>query len=400
MPELILRLALPDRSPVSLRLAKDSTVLALGEVTVSSWDLAGRPYALVRESGTYRRGLDGGLLHKREATAGEPRVRERLSALQGSGVIEAARREAEGVLEVVEQTASGQPPREAAVRRLRTIVSMDALALARDAERFLEASGPVGILPPDQYLALVVRLTEGCSWNQCTFCSLYREIPFRVKSPEQLTRHLADLQRYFGPSIVLRRSIFLGDANALCLAQEQLLPRLRRVRETFPRLAFHGFVDAWTGHRRTAGEWRELARLGLRRVYVGLETGHPDLLAWLGKAGHPDDAILLVRELHSAGISAGVIVLLGAGGLRFETGHLVDTVAALDRMELRASDLLFFSEFVDAPDHGSRAAGDAALAPLDDTGCARQRAAILTALGTGARRGPRAASYDLREFVY
>ena len=40
---------------------------------------------------------------------------------------------------------------------------------------------PVGILPPDQYLALVVQATRGCAFNTCTFCDLYRD-GYRVKS--------------------------------------------------------------------------------------------------------------------------------------------------------------------------------------------------------------------------
>ena len=61
------------------------------------------------------------------------------------------------------------------------------------------ASGPVGILPPDQYLSLVVRVTEGCSWNACTFCSLYRNVPFRAKSPGELRAHLAALDSLLRP---------------------------------------------------------------------------------------------------------------------------------------------------------------------------------------------------------
>ena len=58
----LLRLALPDGRPATLLLGEASTVLSAGDALVSSWDLSGRPYALVRETGTYRRGLDGGLL--------------------------------------------------------------------------------------------------------------------------------------------------------------------------------------------------------------------------------------------------------------------------------------------------------------------------------------------------
>ena len=73
-----LRLAWPDGRGATLLVGDASTVLAVGDTVVSSWDLAGRPYALVRESGTWRRGLDGRFLHKRGATSDGPRVRERV----------------------------------------------------------------------------------------------------------------------------------------------------------------------------------------------------------------------------------------------------------------------------------------------------------------------------------
>ena len=94
----LLRFALPDGRPATLLLGEASTVLSVDDALVSSWDLAGRPYALVRETGTYRRGLDGRLLWKREATADGPRLRRRLSAAEGEPVVEAARRDAEAAL--------------------------------------------------------------------------------------------------------------------------------------------------------------------------------------------------------------------------------------------------------------------------------------------------------------
>ena len=94
----VLRFALPDGRPATLLVGEVSTVLSIDDALVSSWDLAGRPYALVRDTGTYRRGLDGRLLWKREATADGPRLRQRLSAMEGEPVVEAARRDAEAAL--------------------------------------------------------------------------------------------------------------------------------------------------------------------------------------------------------------------------------------------------------------------------------------------------------------
>jgi hypothetical protein len=406
LPDPILRLFLPDGRPATLRLGEASTVLAVGDGIVSSWDLAGRPYALVRESGTYRRGLDGGLLHKREATPAEPRVRRRLSPADGEAVVEAARTEASQTMAVLRRGAPAESPGDAvgdALERLRLIAALDLPALAKDAARFEAASGRVGILPPDQYLALVVRLTEGCSWNACTFCSLYRDVPFRFKAEEELARHLAALRAYFGASLALRRSVFLGDANALCLAQPLLLPRLERVARELPGRPLFSFVDAWTGQRKTAADWRACGQLGLRRVYVGLESADPALLAWLEKPGTPGDAVELVAALHEGGVAAGVIVLLGAGGERFDAGHVARTADTLSAMRLSPDDVVYFSEYVDDPSvaYGRRAGGASDLAPLPPARARAQRDAILRGFRPAdPARPPRSATYDLREFVY
>jgi hypothetical protein len=406
----LLRFTLPDGRPATLLLREDATVLSVDDALVSSWDLSGRPYALVRESGTYRRGLDGGLLRKREAGALGPRLRERLTAAEGEPVVEAARRDAEAALRAVAPRPGGGTPPAAdgsdaadAVRRLRAVVALDAAALREDARRFLAASGPVGILPPDQYLSLVVRVTEGCSWNACTFCSLYRDVPFRFKGEEELRGHLAALRAYLGPSLALRRSVFLGDANALCLSPERLLPLVETVARELPGRPLFSFLDAWTGRRRTPSEWCDLARLGLARVYVGLETGDPGMLGWLEKPGSPADAVELVGALHEAGLAAGVIVLLGAGGERFSAAHVARTAEALVAMRLRTGDLLYFSEYVDDPAlaYGRKAASLPDLRPLPPERCAEQRRAILDAVRGGWERGaPRVATYDIREFVY
>jgi radical SAM superfamily enzyme YgiQ (UPF0313 family) len=195
--------------------------------------------------------------------------------------------------------------------------------------------------------------------------------------------------------------LFLGDANALCLAPDRLLPLLDAVVEAFPGRLLHSFVDAWTGSRKTEAQWRACRERGLRRVYVGLETGDPALLARLGKPGEPQDAVRLVGSLHEAGVAAGVIVLLGAGGEPFASSHAAMTSDVLAAMCLGRDDIVYFSEYL--PEAG-RAGGafapsadrDAALGP---EAIARQQAEI----SRGLRRGPdtpRRAIYDLREFTY
>ncbi len=111
----------------------------------------------------------------------------------------------------------------------------------------------------------------------------------------------------------------------------------------------------------------------------------------------------LVGALHEAGIAAGVIVLLGAGGERFAEAHAAKTAGILTAMRLGPDDLVYFSEYVDDPGlaYGQRAAGAADLQPLSPERCAEQRRAIVDGIrrAPGARP-PRHATYDIREFVY
>ncbi len=243
-------------------MAPDATVLAVGDHDVSSWDLAGRPYALVRDGVTHRRGLDGGVLAKGRHWSGDVATpfRRRLDATEAREVVESARREAEAALAALPADA----PAEAA-ERLRTVVASDTPALARDAARFREIYSPLGILPPDQYLAIVVQATDGCSWNQCRFCSLYAGVSFRVRGEAEFRAHLHAVRDYLGPALPLRRSVFVGAANALCVARARLEPLLRSVgrcsRSSTPRCR-PGTRAVLTGGRCSRGHHAPLSTPG------------------------------------------------------------------------------------------------------------------------------------------
>ena len=172
--------------------------------------------------------------------------------------------------------------------------------LAADGALFRALYQPVSILPPDQYLALVLQATEGCSWNRCTFCGLYRDRAFRIHSPESFRDHCARVRDFFGEGMSLRRGIFLADANALIIPQARLVAIFRdragifrACRTVRARSIRSSARSTWT--RKSAEDWADLHALGLKRAYIGLETGDDDLLRFLNKPGTVQDAIEAVR---------------------------------------------------------------------------------------------------------
>ena len=406
---MIVRATTRAKKIVTLNVQPGSLTAALDEQTVLAYDRAGRLWSAFFFGCTFRRGLDGGVLGK--WTEHGQRERRRLDRSEAALIVD---RSSALMSSLADGAVFDAPPR--AVQEIETLLHramrFTALVARADAEHFLRVYWPLGILPPDQYLALVLQMTEGCLFNTCTFCTFYRDRPFRIKSPDEFRAHILTVRDYLGDSLMLRRGIFLADANALVIPQRQLVPLLQILREELAELKdlrgfqpdtalpLFAFLDGFSGSKKTADDYAELAAHGLARIYIGLESGHDPLLTWLHKPGRAADAVEAARAIKASGVKVCVIVLLGAGGTRFAEGHVRDTIDVVNVMALGAGDLIYFSDFVSLPGqpYGQIAEHDA-VKPLTVDQMRAQRREIASSLKfTGAP--PKLAIYDIREFVY
>ncbi len=373
---------------------------------VVAWDRGARLYSVFRDGVTWRRGLGGTLVEKRRK--GSARTHAWPAGDEADRVVDAAAAVAREVCDGIDSSAWrwAGPADAAAVEETRALFEsaarFDAASARADARRCELALGRLGILPPDQYLALAVQATEGCSFSTCTFCELYRG-RFRIRAPGEFREHVGGVLACLGESARLRsRGVFLGAANALALPMAHLLPIFRVLLEeaAAARRGICAFVDAFTGARKSADDYRVLGRLGLRRVYIGLESGHDPLLSFVRKPGTAAGAVETVRAVKAAGIRAGVIVMTGLGGARFAEGHERDTSAALNAMGLGSGDVLYFSELVEAPSASyPLMAAEAGIRPLTAAEQQAQRSRIRSALRFPSGP-PQIAVYDIREFTY
>lgn len=371
-------------------------------VQVVSYDHAGRLWSALFEGVTYRRALDGRMLAKWRPR-GQARQRRWLHPPETHAIEARARQLLRGLAQALQQgEARLHPPLSPLGQRtLQRALTFDAQA---DARRFAQVYRPIGILPPDQYLALVLQAAEGCPFNTCTFCTFYRDRPYRVKGPEAFRAHAEAVRAFLGDGLSLRRGLFLGDANALVVPTRRLTALLTIAHQVFPEPAFapvYAFLDGFSGRRKAPQDYAALAALGLRRVYIGMESGHGPLLRFLQKPGGPEDVLATVQALKAAGVAVGLIILLGAGGARFAQKHIEDTVALLNAMPLDRRDLLYFSDLVVSPgmDYAQRAAAPD-LQPLNFADLRAQEQAIRQGLRFSPGQGPRISRYDIREFVY
>ena len=402
-----------DRQMALLSVKDRSASLAIGHDWVAAWDLGGRLYSLWKAGRLHRRGLNGRMVRKwrddgRSGPADGGSRRVQTERDEADAIVQEAAGAMRAAVESIARepfawtTKDGQRPDAAAVAVAGRCARFDAAASRADAETFSRVFRPVGILPPDQYLSIVLQATEGCSFGTCTFCDLYRD-GYRVKSAAEFARHAEAVRDYLGDSARLRsRSIFLGAANALAVPMSRLVEFLEAAAAVFGRPVppVHAFVDGFTGARKSAGDYAVLRAAGLRRVYVGLESGHDPLLEFVRKPASRDLVVQAVRAIKDGGVAVGVIVMIGLGGTRFAAGHVEDTVAAVNAMALGPDDLLFFSDLVEVP--GTAYPGRAAAADvgaLDAGDRQRQLEAIRAGLSFPGQR-PHLARYDVEEFVY
>jgi hypothetical protein len=261
-----------------------------------------------------------------------------------------------------------KPSAQAAWEQIKPVLEkaarFDVKAARRDAQRLHTVYGEINVLPPEHEHALVLHATEGCEHSECLFCDMYRR-PYRLKTAAEFRQHVHDVVAFHGGALRSRHWIFLGQSNAVAMPMPALrkcfevlravfkLPAARPGRQRASRrpppsdpLRFEGvssYLDANTGARRTVAEYRELRRLGLRRVYIGMETGDEALLRWLRKPATTASLRQTVRRLKAARIHVGLTVLLGAGGRRFNEGHIHGTARLLNELPLDRGDTICFS---------------------------------------------------------
>jgi len=382
------------------------SISSTADTQVFSFDHEGRLWTAMFNSVSYRRGLDGKIVAKWIIPTTHNHQRRWLSRIEGEVIEQNAHKTASWLLQTLKsgqiQFSDNLP--QAVFDTLNHVIEFTPKRYKQDINRYYEVYKPIGILPPDQYMAVFLQATEGCSFNTCTFCDFYKDRNFRIKSPDEFFRHVEAVLSYLGKGISLRRTIFLGDANALITPMPLLREHLKIVHRFFDVSALGGiyaFLDGFSGTLKSLLEYQELAQFQIKRIYIGLESGNADLLKLLKKPSDPEKAIGTVQAIKTAGIAVGVIILLGAGGHKYSAAHIEDTIKVINEMKLNADDIIYFSELVESEGLAyTKQAYQEELKPMTSEERVRQGEEIESRLIFPNDSTPHIARYDIREFVY
>ena len=184
--------------------------------------------------------------------------------------------------------------------------------------------------PPSEADSLILQVTVGCSYNRCTFCAAYQGKSFRIKRFEEIQEDIDEASSY--RSQIQR--VFLADGNALAMPQRELLRILEYVKLRLNRVERVGiYANAKDILRKDVEELKVLKNLGLGILYLGLESGNPEILKRIKKSGKVDQLIRAARTVKDSGILLSVTVILGIGGVEKSRAHAADTGKVLSEMD-------------------------------------------------------------------
>ncbi|OUQ69278.1 radical SAM protein [Eubacterium sp. An11] len=185
--------------------------------------------------------------------------------------------------------------------------------------------------PPSEARSLIIQVTIGCSHNTCTFCTMYKDKKFRIRSKEEIFMDLDEMSSAYG-ELPLR--IFLADGDALVLKTRDLLDILSFIRVKFP------FCERVTAYatardilRKTDEELQALKKEGLSMVYVGAESGDPVILAHVKKDVTVEEMIQAADKLKKCGIQLSLTLISGLGGKERLREHALESARLVSAMK-------------------------------------------------------------------
>ena len=168
----------------------------------------------------------------------------------------------------------------------------------------------------------LLEITQGCTHNQCKFCTMYKQVPFRMSPMEWIEEDLKELAQTDPEA----RTIQLLSANPLALTYDRLAPILEMINRYLPKMEYIYAAGRVTDVRnKTVEELKKLKELGMREISLGVESGDDWTLDRIHKGYHAEDILEQCHKLEEAGIDYWMTFLNGVAGRSHSREHAINS---------------------------------------------------------------------------
>ena len=226
------------------------------------------------------------------------------------------------------------------------------------------------IRPPSEAYSLLIRVTRNCPWNRCTFCPVYKESRFSIRSVDhvkgdidtvhrsvEIIQKIADNHGNLSRTAIREavgnyeqldpggfnaalswfsggmRSVFLQDANSLIIKPPDLLEILLYLKMRFPWVErITSYARSHTIARIKDRDLKKFKDAGLNRIHIGLESGSDRVLKMAQKGVTKETHIKAGLKVKKAGMELSEYIMPGLGGKAYSGIHARETADALNRI--------------------------------------------------------------------
>lgn len=168
----------------------------------------------------------------------------------------------------------------------------------------------------------LLEITQGCTHNRCKFCTMYKDVPFRMSPMEWIEEDLRELTQTDPDATTIQ----LLSANPLVLPYDKLAPILEMIKRYLPKMEYVYLAGRVTDLRnKTVEELRKLKDLGMREISLGVESGDDWTLDRIHKGYHASDILEQCHKLEEAGIDYWMTFLNGVAGRSHSKEHAINS---------------------------------------------------------------------------
>lgn len=175
--------------------------------------------------------------------------------------------------------------------------------------------------PPSEAESLILPVTNGCSWNQCTYCEMYTaaQKKFAVRDEPETLNAIRQCGEQFADQV---QRVFLGDGDAMVLSTRRLMTLLTAIKDHLPKVRrISSYCLPRNLRSKSVQELLELRKAGLTLTYVGAESGDDEVLQRVNKGESLETTRDALDKLGAAGIDRSVMLLNGLGGQILSKQH-------------------------------------------------------------------------------
>lgn len=186
--------------------------------------------------------------------------------------------------------------------------------------------------PPSEGRSFILPVTNGCSWNKCTFCEMYTQPQkkFTTRPREVVQEEIRETAARF-PGI---QRVFLADGDAMVLSTARLIEILQWLNEAFPQLErISSYCLPRNLNKKSVEDLRLMKALKLSYLYVGAESGDDLVLHKVNKGETQDSTLAALLKIREAELVSSVMILNGLGGRRYSEQHALNSAKLVNEAQ-------------------------------------------------------------------